>query len=344
MRAPAQRLAIRALMDLPTPILRALSGGAAVYREGRTLDPRIQFLSDAARRRPALHTLPPAEARGQFDHYVRILGGRAPKGVRTEFVSAAGADGARPARLYRPHRQDPGAPLLLYAHAGGGVLGGPETDEALCGALAEALQAPVLSIDYRLAPEHRFPAAFEDLYAAFLWARETASRFGAPSGQVAVGGASVGGGLAAALCLRLKAERQAQPTLQVLLYPAVDLACEAASIATFGDLPPLNTEMMSWLLAQYVGSDINPADPRLSPLRATDLTGLAPAVVATAGFDPLVDQGDAYARRLMDAGVPTVWRRYDALCHGFACIAGAAPSAEAACRDVAALAAGLARG
>jgi acetyl esterase/lipase len=344
MRFSARGLALRALLDLPPPILRALSGGIALYRQGRTLDPRLQVLLERARRRPGLHTVPALEARATFDEDVRLLGGQPPRDVRVEAISIPGAAGDRPGRLYRPVRPGVDAPVVLYAHAGGGVLGGLDTDQAFCGVLAETMRAPVISLDYRLAPEHRFPAAFDDLHAAFQWARRNTGRFGGAEGRVGVAGASVGGGLAAALCHRLKAEGQAQPALQILLYPAVDLASETPSMTAFTDLPSLHPDVAAWFMAQYVGPEISPADPRLSPLRSGDFTGLAPAIVATAGFDPLVDQGDAYAARLRAAGVTTVWRRYDALCHGFASLGGAVPAAQDACREIAGLASALAAG
>lgn len=148
----------------------------------------------------------------------------------------------------------------------------------------------------------------------------------------------------AALCHRLKAAGEPQPDLQLLLYPAVDLASETPSMSLFGDLPPLTGELMNWFLSQTVAPEASPADPELSPLRQGDLSGLAPALVAIAGFDPLADQGDDYARRLREAGVTVAWRRYDSLAHGFAACTGVVLGAEQACREVAARAGDMLRG
>lgn len=337
MATPAlRRPMLRAVLSLPIPILRALSGGGVVYRNGRTLDPRLQFIAEAARRYPPLSALPPAEARRLAAEELELVKATRPAGVAVEDRVAPGPGGQRKVRLYRPRNQDPAVPLLVFAHQGGGVLGDLETDDAFCALLAADCRCPVLSVDYRLAPEDRFPAGFEDMLAAYRWARDNAAHIGAPAGRAMIGGASMGGGFAAAVCHRLKRDGDPQPELQLLVYPAVDLAAEPPSAAQ-GDAPFLAGDIMAWFLAQYVGADLSPADPALSPLREPDMTGLAPALVAVAGFDPLLDQGQVYARRLMDAGVPVTFRCYDSLCHGFTAFAGAVPAAQAACEQLAGL-------
>jgi acetyl esterase len=334
----AHKLMLRTLLSLPAPVLRGLSGGAVVYRGGRTLDPRLQFIGEAAARRPLLSTLPPVEARRVYDEAIALLQGPPPKGVQIGAVTLPGGDGERPARLYRPADPDPATPVMVFAHQGGGVVGGLDSDHGFCGLLADVLRGPVVSVDYRLAPEHRFPAGLDDVLAAYRWCRDNAGQLGAPAGRAMIGGASMGGGFAAAATHRLKQSGEPQPDLQLLIYPAVDLANEAPSIALYGDSAFLASELMAWFLAQYVGADLDPADPRLSPLRETDFAGLAPAIVALAGFDPLVDQGEAYARRLRESGTPVTFRCYDSLSHGFTAFTGMVPAAEAACREVAALA------
>jgi acetyl esterase/lipase len=133
----------------------------------------------------------------------------------------------------------------------------------------------------------------------------------------------------------MKRAGEPQPALQLLIYPAVDVASETQSMTTFGDAYPLSRDTMNWFMAHYMSPDADPADPRLSPIRTEDLSGLAPAIVATAGFDPLVDQGECYAKRLRDAGVPVVYRCYDSLAHGFTAFTGAVPTADTACREIA---------
>ena len=182
---------------------------------------------------------------------------------------------------------------MTFAHMGGGVIGALETSRAFCTILASGGRGPVVSVDYRLAPEHRFPAGLEDFLAAYRFVRDNAGRFGAPAGQAAVGGDSQGGNFAAVACQELQRAGEPQPALQLLVYPCVDMACESASMTTYADAFPLDRAMIDWLTGQYLGPGDNPAELRASPLRAESLAGLAPALVVTAGFDPLLDQGEA---------------------------------------------------
>ena len=333
----AQRFVVRTLLSLPAPLLRLLSGGGVVYRGGRTLDPRLQFLAAGAARGPSMTTLSPEEARRANTQGLAALGGPPEPGVRTESVSIPNGAASIPARAYRPENQDPAAPLMVFAHFGGGVIGDLETCDTFCGILARIARCPVLSVEYRLAPEHRFPAGLEDVLAAYRWGRDNAARFGAPAGRAAIGGDSMGGNFAAIVAQELKRAGEAQPDLQLLIYPCTDVASETASMTTYAEAFPLSRAMMDWFMGHYMGPGDGPADPRLSPVRAPDLSGLAPAVVVTAGFDPLVDQGEAYAKRLKDAGVPTLYRCYDSLAHGFTAFTGAVPCADTACREIAGL-------
>ncbi|HEX2559310.1 alpha/beta hydrolase [Phenylobacterium sp.] len=335
--AGARRLVLRSLLSLPTPILRALSGGGVVYRGGRTLDPRLQFLAAASRGAPPLTGMAPEEARrANADGIAPLAGGTEP-GVRKEALVLEGPGFPIPLRLYRPANQDPASPVIVWAHFGGGVIGDLETSDAFCQILSRITRAPVLSVEYRLAPEHRFPTGLEDVLAAYRWAREHATRFGAPDGAVAIAGDSMGGNFAAVIPQELKRAGEPQPALQLLIYPWVDVTSESASMTTYADAFPLNRPTLDWFIGHYMGPEDDPADPRLSPLKAPDLSGLAPAVVVTAGFDPLLDQGEAYARRLREAGVPVVYRCYDHLAHAFTAFTGAVPAADVACREIAGL-------
>jgi acetyl esterase len=332
-----QKFILKALMSLPSPVLRAMSGGGSVYRGGRTLDPRFQFLAAAAAKLPSMTTLSPDEARAASARGLAAMSGPAEPGVRNESLSIEGPDGAIRLRAYRPADQDSGAPLIVFAHFGGGVIGDLETCHAFCGILARIARTAVLSVDYRLAPDHRFPAGLDDVLAAFRWGRDNAARFGALAGTAAIGGDSMGGNFAAVVAQEMKRTGEAQPALQLLIYPAVDVASETASMTTYADAYPLSRPIMDWFMGHYMGSDADPADPRLSPDKTADLSGLAPAVVITAGFDPLVDQGEAYAKRLIEAGIAVRYRCYDGLAHGFTAFTGTVPAADAACREIAGL-------
>jgi acetyl esterase/lipase len=333
----SQRLVLKTLLGLPAPVLRLMSGGVAVYQGGRTLDPRLQFMAAQARSAPPLTRLAPEEARRVNAEGLPLIS-RAPEpGVRWEALSVPSAVGDIPARLYRPPVQDPQSPLMVWAHMGGGVIGDLETTHTFCTLLAATARGPVLSVDYRLAPEHRYPAGLQDVLAAYHWGRANAERFGAPAAEAALGGDSMGGNFAAAICQVLKAAGEPQPVLQLLVYPCVDLASESASMTTYAEAFPLNKAMMDWFMGHYLNPADSPADPRLSPLRATDVSGLAPAIVVTAGFDPLVDQGEAYAKKLKAAHTPVVYRCYDSLAHAFTAFTGVIPAADVACREIAGL-------
>jgi acetyl esterase len=331
------RWLLRTALRLPTPILRALSGGAAAHRGGRTLDPQFQFLAAAAL--PADAALPDSieDARRAAAQGLSLVSGDLEPGVRVEDLTIDGPGGSLALRAYRPERPDPAAPLLVYGHSGGGVIGDLETCHAACSMLAAATRSAVLSVDYRLAPEHRFPAGLEDMVAAWRWARDNADRFGAKAGTAAVGGDSRGANFAAVLCQEMKRAGEAQPALQLLIYPPLDVASETASMAVYGDGPFASRARRSWLQDNYLGAQADPADPRLSPGRSADLAGLAPALIAGAGFDPLVDQGLAYAKALQEAGVATTYRCYDNLPHGFVGFTGAVPAAHAAVAQIARL-------
>jgi acetyl esterase len=332
-----QRFILKAILALPTPILRLMSGGGVVFQGGRTLDPRLQFLANAGRNAPPLESLTPEAARAGTAQALAATCGPRESGVSVEPLTIDGPGGPIALRAYRPPQPDPAAPLMVFAHFGGGVIGDLETCDAFCSILAKVARCAVVSVAYRLAPEHRFPAGLQDVLAAYRWARDNTARFGAPAGKVAIGGDSMGGNFAAVLAQEMKRCGEPQPALQLLVYPAVDAASETQSMTTYADAYPLSRAAMDWFMGHYLGAEADPADPRASPIRTEDLSGLAPALVVTAGFDPLVDQGEAYAKRLRDAGVPVVYRCYDGLAHGFTAFTGVVPAADVACREIAGL-------
>ena len=190
-------LGLRALLSLPTPALRALAGGGVVYQGGRTLDPRLQYLTTISRRAPSLGAMAPPEARVATAGMVATMTGRTEPGVRIESLFIPTEAGPMAARAYRHPDQDPDFPIMVFAHFGGGVIGDLSSCEVFCSILARVALCPVISIAYRLAPEHRFPAGVEDMLAAYRWARENAQDFGARKGRAAVGGDSMGGNFAA---------------------------------------------------------------------------------------------------------------------------------------------------
>ena len=324
----------RALLKLPDAMLVRMSGGEVVETAGRRLNPHVQYLAHLLRGRRFQPQSTPAKARASFAMFAAMATGNMEPGVTAQPVSIDTGERRIPARVYRPNNQAPGQPLFVFYHYGGGVTGDLETCHVFCSMISKVARCPVLSVDYRLAPEHKWPAGLNDAIDAYLWAVKSARSFGAAPDTAAVGGDSMGGCFAAIVCQEMKRRGLAQPAMQLLIYPAVDMASETPSMTAFADSFPLNQDLMGWYARHYLpeGADLN--DVRISPLRAEDLSGLAPGVVITAGFDPLVDQGFAYAEKLKAAGVDTIYRCYDALPHAFTACTGVVPAADRACREI----------
>jgi len=265
--------------------------------------------------------LTPEQNRVHFQDSFRTLkriGGRFEKVHSDQPVGVPGPARIIACRLYLPGTE-PGLPLFVYFHGGGFVIGGLDTADNIARFICKRAGCAVLSVDYRLAPEHRFPAAVEDAYAAAVWAVEHAAELGCSPRRVLVGGDSAGGTLSAVVAQL--AHQPGGPRLagQVLFYAATDgAALDTPSYREFGEQAlGLPTRDMEWFLDQYTPDRRERLDPRASPLRGRDLRGLAPALVVTAEFDVLRDEGEAYARRLQEAGVPTTLMRCNGMIHGF---------------------------
>lgn len=238
-----------------------------------------------------------------------------------EDILVSGGAGDIPARLYRP-RHGEALPLLVFLHGGGFVLCSLDTHDNFCRALAKAGDCAVLSVDYRLAPEHQFPAAYEDAQAALEWAAANAAALGCDANRLALAGDSAGGNLAAAAALH--ASRDVRQVLRHLLlfYPAADPTASSTSYETFPRTPFLSTEMMRWYWRQYVGEPADLANPRVALLRSPDLATLPQTTVAIAEFDPLRSEVEAFCAALAEAGVDLEARHYDGVSHGFASMVG----------------------
>jgi acetyl esterase len=313
---PVQGAALQAVFALPRP-LRRLVAGPPIRRDGLELALDAQLLLRMlALTDTNLAGGDAAHARAQLE-LRRGLVGPGVTGVRTRDLDIPSESGTPvPARLYEPVSLAAGSPLLVYLHGGGWVIGSIETHDATCRYLARNAQVRVLSIGYRLAPEHHFPAAAEDALTAFRFAARHAESLGADPSAIAIGGDSAGANLAASVCLQTMGKGP-RPVFQLLFYPATDGTTRRRSRDLFGDGFFLTDDDMTWFLDHYCPDLDMRSDPRLSVLLADDLRGLPPAYVATAGFDPLRDEGNAFADRLREAGVPVVKRQHDDLIHGF---------------------------
>ena len=227
-----------------------------------------------------------------------------------------GPGGPLNVRMYRPKQNLP-LPVLVYAHGGGWVLNDLDSHNHVCRSLANAAECAVVSVDYRLAPEHKFPAAAEDVYAATYWVAEQAASFGGDGTRIAVGGDSSGGNLAAVTALMSRDRGKPKICYQLLVYPITNYAFDTPSYEEFAKGYFLTKENMMWFWKHYLDDEADGMHPYASPLRAEDLSGLPPAFVITAEYDPLRDEGEAYARRLSEAGVETALKRYDGMIHAF---------------------------
>ena len=244
-----------------------------------------------------------------------------------------------PIRVYRhaaldaTDKDDP-APVLVYYHGGGWVLGTLDSIDGVCRRLARRGECVVVSVDYRLAPEHPFPAAVEDADAALRWVADHAESFGGDPERLAVGGTSAGGNLAAVTALRARETGGPHLSRQFLFYPITDYAFDTDSYAENGDGPLLTETDMRWFWDRYLRSEVDGANPYAAPLRAPDLSGLPPATVVTCGFDPLRDEGVAYANRLAEAGVEVRHDHHPDQPHGFLSTSESVSAADAALDEI----------
>jgi acetyl esterase/lipase len=294
------------------------------------LDPQLQAMRDQRERDnvPPLYTMSLADARAADLASIRAGGGTPEAVYEVTSFAIPGPGGELALRVYRPSAGRP-LPVLLYFFGGGWVLGTIDTADGVSRSLANAAAALVVVAGYRLAPEHPFPAAIEDCYAALRWVAGHGPEIGADASRIAVGGDSAGGNLAAAVALRAREEG---PDLagQLLVYPNTDQLADDESMRAASDPFLFNRHSVAWYRQHYLISPQDAASPLASPLRAGSLAGLPPALVITAEYDPLRDQGEAYARRLADEGVRVELSRYPGMAHGFFTMIGTVGASRAA--------------
>jgi acetyl esterase len=323
--------AARTLLLLPDRLKSRLAGGGPIVVDGQTLAPELQLLLTARRwlGMPGLSDEPPAQARITMRRDCSTFAGPLAPVARNRDLVLDGPAGPLRARHYAP-RAGAGRPLIVFFHGGGFVAGDIESHDAPCRLLCHEARAHVLSVDYRLAPEHKFPAAVDDTLAGWRWAVAHAGTLGADPTRIAVAGDSAGGNLAAVVAI--EATRLGiPPALQLLLYPVVDRAGPHPSRALFSDGFLLTQKDIDWYdMHSLGGTTIDRHDPRISPIYAQDVSKLPPALIATAAFDPLRDEGEAYGARLHAAGVPMRLRRCEGLIHGFISLIGVSPLCRAA--------------
>lgn len=336
LRGHAANLALR----MPISWVNILAGPPVVI-DGRTLDGRTQwFLKLLARSgQKPLHKLSLAEAREEFEAFQIMLSGRSPAvgSIVDRTIEGPGGGGGGHrlrVRLYKPFGVSPQPlPTILYFHGGGWTIGSLEAYDPPLRFFCARTGCAILAVDYRLAPEHKFPGAVDDAVATFRWLGAHAAGLGLDPNRIVVAGDSAGGTLAAVVSQFTRGEAH-RPCLQWLIYPSTDLGGTTPSHESCGSGFLLSREDMTWFRSHYLADPSQDADPRASPLRQSDLSGLPPALVFTAGFDPLRDEGKQYAERLSQAGTKVVYREFDSLIHGFIGMRGALQAAARAMDDM----------
>lgn len=333
----AKRHGLQALLSLPPGVVRRLAG-RPVEIEGNTLDAEMQLiLALQTLEGRAIEDRPIPEGRRVLVRRSKAVGGHLPIGAVTD-LDIEGPAGPLRLRFYTPRGLSTESPALFFVHGGGFVYGDLDSHDAVCRFLAERAGIRVVAVDYRLAPEFPFPAAVDDVEAAYTFVTTNATGLGISPDRIAVGGDSAGANLSAVLAQRAAHEDVAvPPAFQLLIYPAADFAVERASRKTYENGFFLSRRFTEVAENSYIPSGTNRTDPRLSPIYG-DLTGLAPAYVVTAGFDPLRDEGDEYAEKLRRAGVAVEHVVESGLIHSFANVVGVGRSGpEAMSRAASAL-------
>lgn len=303
------------------------------------LHPVCQKLIEAAAKSGSVFDARDAkEARAKYQASVAALAPPTPELRRIENRTIANRDRKLAIRLYRPAAGAGGRTLpgLLFVHGGGWVFGSLDSHDAMCRILAHEAEAVVMALDYRLAPEHKCPAALDDTIAAWRWFVAEAKALKTDPARLAIAGDSAGGGIAAAACQQLRDAGKPLPMFQLLIYPGTDFTAAGGSLEAFGEGYLLTREAIAWFAEQYLPSADDALDPRASPLLADTFAGLPPAFIQTAEFDPFLDQGIAYAERLAAAGVAVEHKCYAGMLHGFARMGGVLDTAFDALEDAAA--------
>jgi acetyl esterase len=314
----------------------SLLDGHRIRRGSRIMDPKAQIVGEFVKSIRVPGYFPPLpELRQQLRTMVALMDEPAPALPRIEDLRIPGPAGEIPARLYAPHAGGAALPVVAYFHGGGWVQGDLETHHGLCARLAKHAGVLVVAVDYRLAPEHKFPAAVEDCLAAYLWLRSHGRDLGADPARVAVAGDSAGGNLSAVVSQLAAAGGTPVPTCQALIYPAVDFSLETHSHRELADGHVIPRDRIAWYTEQYLRTEADKADLRASPLRAQRLAGQPPAMIVTAGFDPLRDEGKAYGDRLREVKVDVVHREYPGQIHAFVSLTKAIPQGMACTLEIA---------
>lgn len=322
---------------MPESLVSVIYTGRREKSGSFVLDPKAQAVGQLANALRTMDEDPDVnEARDQMRKLVKAFDEPYPPLQRVEDIQVGGAEGMLGARLYSDHSPADGPhPTLVYYHGGGWVQGDLDTHDGICGKLAKWAGIQVIAVDYRLAPEARFPAAPKDAIASFNWIIENAAALNVDPARTGIGGDSAGGNLSAVVCQQNAASGAPVPAYQVLIYPGCDASEDSASMAGMPDAYILPRERMDWYINTYLGDHEDRSDPLLSPGLTADVSNQPKAYVVTCGFDPLRDEGDAYAEKLKSAGVPTVHDQYHGQIHAFISLTKVIPQGNVCIRKMA---------
>ena len=319
---------------LPQVLLRKMAG-PPVEARGYALDPMMQVIWNEGKKQPGLEGATPEEARAGLEDAARMLQAPVPGAVSVRESTIPGPAGDLPMRIYAPKGSAGDLPIVIFFHFGGYVIGSRNICDGFCGVLSARANCVVVNVEYRLAPEHPFPAPVEDALAAYRWVLENGTALGGDASRVAVAGDSAGGQLAAVISQEAKRQGWAIPACQVLIYPWLVPDSGLASYADFADAYPLTADIMAWFGGHYFTEEAQKSHAWAAPLNEPELGGLPPALIYTAGFDPLQDEGKAYAERLEEAGVEVSYKCFEPLTHSFSMFGGVLPAAQAAMVEIA---------
>lgn len=297
-----------------------------------TIDPQAQMVLDIAKEKnlPLLNSLSATGGKEAYAARAQALAGKEIPVGKVQNIEIPGVLGPIPARLYQPENQSGNCPVLVYYHGGGWVVGNPDTHDKLCREICKKGDFIVLSVDYRMGPEEPFPAAAIDCHDALNWTAENIGSYGGDASRIAVGGDSAGGNLSAVVCLMALEKSSHMPVFQWLIYPATDMHMASQSHIDLAEGYFLTNDLMIWFQGHYLDSETDKDDWRASPLRAKSCKGLPQALLTTAGFDPLKDEGKAYAIKMQADGVDVVHTHYEGMLHGFMNLGGVVDMAHTA--------------
>lgn len=327
-------LILKLIFKLPIFIKLKLAGGKQIEIEGRKLDLDLQIIASSGGRAPQLDTLPPKEARRNFKLMTAILRSPVRKNQTIESRQIPSNEGEIGLRIFRPSELKAKAPCIIYFHGGGNVIGDLDSYSGLCSDFAAECCACVVSVDYRLAPEYKFPTAAQDALAAYQWVLQNANEIDIDPDNICVAGESAGGYLSSLVSIQARDMSIPLPKAQVLIYPMTDMRMNTPSYKTFGKGFILTAKLMQYFIEHYLVNEEDKLNPLASPLLTDNLNGLPPTLLTVAGFDPLHDEGLALAVKLKSAGNQIEVLKHMNMTHGFVTMSGVLASAELANKEI----------